>query len=316
LERAPILNLGQFFLPPAESYVLVGPELARYLLVAAWGFAIALSLALLPLFARSRTARFWATGFVFSLVPASGTFPHNRQLILASVGAMALLAEFWQLYALKLAQTELPPSLRLSRGLGKILLAGHVLVSPLALPLASVGVAFTKFVHTSIAEIADEIAGRDAIFVTLPEYYTLTIAQVSRRLEQKPLPRRWRALSFGPQPVNVRRVDERTLWLDYEGGILNTPLMEIYRDRRLKMSPGDRVSLEGLSIEVREVTADGRARSATFRFDRTLEADSLRFYAWSKQGFIRFLPPRVGESRNLPAPPTWGQEELEWLKAR
>jgi hypothetical protein len=40
------------------------------------------------------------------------------------------------------------------------------------------------------------------------------------------------------------------------------------------------VKLEGLSIEVREITSDGRVSRADFTFDRPLEAPSFRFYYW------------------------------------
>jgi hypothetical protein len=88
--------------------------------------------------------------------------------------------------------------------------------------------------------------------------------------------------------------------LDYDGGILQGPYAELYRDRRLRMTPGERVSVTGLEIEVRAVTSDGRAQSARFTFDRPLDDALFRFYYWSEAGFAPFSLPRVGHTATLP----------------
>src|SRR5690606_38139646 len=154
--------------------------------------------------------------------------------------------------------------------------------------------------HRAIHAVGDEIAGRDAVFVTAPDYFAVKLIQLSRRVDGAPLPRRWRALSFGPQTVTGQRTDEQTLKLAYDGGILADPLMELYRDRRLPTPPGYRVALEGLRIEVTETTDDGRARGVAFRFDVPLENDRFRFYAWSDEGrYVPFALPAIGASSEL-----------------
>jgi hypothetical protein len=145
------------------------------------------------------------------------------------------------------------------------------------------------------------------VFLTAPDYFSVKLIQLYRRVEKHPLPKHWRVLSFGPQPVTVRRQDERTLVIDYQGGILGTPFLELYRDRRLKMAPGDQVKLEGLVIEVVAVTADGRASQAKFTFDEPLGSDAFRFYYWVDETFKPFTLPAVGATQELPgAKMTWG----------
>jgi len=102
--------------------------------------------------------------------------------------------------------------------------------------------------------------------------------------------------------VTVHRLDERTLELDYGGGILSMPFLELYRDRDIPMPVGTRIELEGLSIEVRATTADGRVSKARFSFDTPLEAPSFKFYFWGEGGFEAFVPPAVGQSRSMPKP--------------
>ena len=300
-ERGPILLLGQFAAPPADIVYLIDAKAVRALAVGAAIFCVALGAAFVPLFAKNRTARFWAAGLLISIVPAATTFPHNRQLIFTSFGAMALLAQFAEMYAARGA-AALSRGARLVAIPGGIVLFGHLFIAPLAMPLATCSVALAKTFHRQVDKVEDDISGRVAVFVTSPDYLAVRLVQLIRRVEGRPLARKWRGLSFGPQAVVVRRPDERTLVLDYEGGILTTSLSELYRDRRLRMAPGQRVELEGLSVTVRGVTDDGRAKSAEFSFDRALDDPEYRFYYWGREGFARFTLPPVGGSVAVPGP--------------
>jgi hypothetical protein len=309
LERGPLLLLGQFLAPPAELYQIVSPTVAHALLVGAVLFAILLSAAFVPLLRRDSIARFWAAGLLFSIIPASATYSHNRQLLMTSFGAMGLIAQIWNLYAITLRDLALTTLGKLSKTVGALVFATHLVLSPLAMLFTVCGIALSAPLHRSISDVGPEIEGRDAVFVTAPDYFSVKLIQLSRRIERQPLPRRWRALSFGPEPVVVHRIDAQTLRLDYVGGILGTPFLELYRDRKLSMAPGDHVLLEGLTIEVRDVTADGRATSATFAFDTPLESPSFLFYYWENGHFKVFSPPPVGSSRTLPgATIPWGFE--------
>jgi hypothetical protein len=299
LERGPVLLLGQFFIPPAEAYSLGGGIFGHAMLVFAILFTLALVVAFAPLLARSRTARFWALGLVISLVPASSTWPHNRQLLFTSFGAMGLVAELWDMF-LGLRGKTLPLNLRAAGAVGAVLLLGRLVISPIATPISTCSVMLTRPLHRAITSVGDEIAGRDAVFLTAPDYFAVKLVQLSRRVEEQPVARRFRALSFGPEPVTVRRASDRVLRLTYQGGILTTPFMELYRDRRLAMAPGDRISLAGMNIDIAHVTPDGRPDVADFTFDRPLDDPSFIFYYWTDEGFARFTPPSVGATKALP----------------
>jgi hypothetical protein len=299
-ERAPVLLLGQFLAPPAELYSVVPAPWARGILVLAVIFSVALLIALVPVLRRDRSARFWALGALGSLVPAASTYPHDRQLLFTSFGAMALLAELWRLHGIELRGQVLRGVLRFSRELCGLVFVAHVIVSPLALPLTTCSIALTTPLAHAPASISDDIAGHDAVFVNAPDYFAVKLIQLERRIDGRPLPRRWRALAFGPEHIVARRIDQKTLELEYREGILSTPFMELYRDRRFRMAPGERVPLEGLTIQVMAVTADGRAQRVRFGFDVALEAPSFRFYQWLHGRFERFVPPLPGVSQELP----------------
>ncbi|HEX7480121.1 MAG TPA: hypothetical protein VF331_20145 [Polyangiales bacterium] len=300
LQRGPVLLQGLFSIPPAELHPVLGPSGALLLLLAAWLTVAALVVALVPLLVRDRLARAWTAGMLFALIPASSTYPHNRQLLFASIGGMALIAQLWQLHALQLRGTQMSRALQWSGKISAFGLLVHLLLSPLGLPVSSCGIAVSTPLSRAPDTIGDEIAGSDAIFMTAPDYFAVKLVQLSRRVQKQSLPRHWRALSFGEQAVTVRRTDERTLELDYDGGILQTPFTELYRDRRLPMRVGERIELEGLSIEVLQLTSDGRPSSARFRFTQPLDAPSFRFYAWIDGRFVPFTPPPVGQRRVLP----------------
>jgi hypothetical protein len=307
LERGPVLVLAEFFHPPAEFYVLLPHAWSRVHLGFAWLFVIASCVAFAPLVRRDRVARFWALGMAISLVPAASTYPHNRQLLYPSLGAMGLVAQLWHVYAVELKGAAHSAMTKFCGGLGAVVFFNHLVLSPIYAPVATCSVLFTSPIKRGAQKVGDEIADRDAVFMTAPDYFAVKIVQLGRRIDRLPLARRWRALSFGPQPVSVTRVDDRTLSLDYEGGILSTPFMELYRDRRLRMEPGDTVMLEGLRILVTGVTQDGRANRAEFRFDTPLEDRQFAFYYWAEDGFRHFVPPPVGGLTHLPgAHVNWG----------
>jgi hypothetical protein len=306
LERAPVLVLGLFVGLPAELRMVVAPWLGMTIQVAALLWTLAMGAALIPLLRRDRMARFWAAGLLCALVPACSAFPHNRQLIFASLGGMALIAQSWQLFAFELRDAALGTRMMAARFVVAVPFGTHLLLSPLLAPLMVCSSALMAPLQRPLPGNGDDMAGRDVVFMTAPDYLAVRHVQLQRRVEHRPLPRRLRALSFHDQPVTVRRTDARTLELEYAGGILDTPFLELYRERRLKMAVGEHVALKGLLIEVLAVTADGRVLRARFSFDTDLDAASFVYYAWIDGRFERYRPPRVGQTQVLPP------ARLEW----
>lgn len=301
-ERSPVLLLGELLAPPSDLYMFLSDPGKRLLLGFAFLFFAGLVLAAWPLLRRDRIARFWGAGMLLSLVPASTTHPNNRLLFFVSIGAMGLVAQLWHLYAVELRGAILSLRGRIQGGLAALVLLTHLVASPFALPLVSCSLLLTTPIKRAFADVGPDVEGKDAVFVTSPDQYSVKLMPMQRRVDGAPLPRRWRVLSIGPQgAVRVARVDERTLDVEYDGGLLHDPLSELYRDRRLTMSVGETVPLEGLSIVVQEVTDDGRARRVRFAFDAPLDAPSFRFYYWANNHFQTFVPPPIGQERVLPA---------------
>lgn len=299
LERAPVLVLGQFLAPPAEFYSVWSPTWARAMLVFACVFCVCLAAALWPLLRRDRVALFWLLGALASLVPAASTYPHNRQLMFTSFGAMGLLAQLWHLHVVELGSRAPTRLLHFSQGIGGLVFVTHALISPLALPVSTCGIAVTSPLQAARTTLDRDSAGRDVVFVNAPDYFAVKLVQLSLRIAEQPLPRRFRALSFGPEHITVQRTAANVLELDYAEGILSTPFMELYRDRRIAMRVHEQIALQGLSIELLELTQDQRARRVRFSFDAPLESEQLRFYVWKTGRFERYTPPALGQTHTL-----------------
>lgn len=300
IERLPILLLGQFLLPPAELSPIYQPWQSYVVWSLGVIFLISLCVALAPLIKQNKTARFWAAGYVLSLLPASLTAPHSRQLLLSSVGAVALISQLWYFHYVNLSGPSASPTLLVSRSIIALTLLVHLIFSPVALPFTTCSIAVAAPMHQAADALGANIAGRDVIFVTVPDFFAVRLAQLRKRIDHQPLPRRWRTLSAGPEQVTVHRTGLRTLVLDYQGGMLKGPLTTLFRDSGLRMAVGERNSLQGLDITILAVTDDGRARRVEFSFDESVDSPQLLFYYWAKGGFTPFTPPPVSRSIVLP----------------
>ena len=111
VERVPIFVLGQWSPIPAETAILLPWPYRAVFWCAAVGFAVVLSLAIVPLLKQDRTARFWAAGMLFSMIPVCATLAMDRLLTFAGIGAFGLLAQY---FAFVFGPTRVP--LRWQRG--------------------------------------------------------------------------------------------------------------------------------------------------------------------------------------------------------
>ena len=307
LERAPVLLLGQWALPQADTYTQLRGAEALILWMRALGMILLLALLLIPLLRRSATARFWTLGMMISLIPICATAPSNRLLFFVGLGGMGLLAQF--LGGLADRAAWLPrarPWHWLSWGMTALFLIVHVLLATIALPI-------TTFIPPLIGEPAraaalslpddDAFAGQVLVIANCPDQL-LFVAYMSpeRILDGLPLPRSVRALSATPVPVVLTRVDESSLQLRYEDGPFIGPLGTLWRGPDRPMFAGQLVELQGMTAEVLEITVSGEPHAVLFRFDVPLEDPSLRWVQWEDGVFVPFAPPAVGDIVRLPAP--------------
>jgi len=117
----------------------------------------------------------------------------------------------------------------------------------------------------------------------------------------QPLPRRLRALvSSRLRPVEVHRLDARSLVLRPEAGFLHGLADPLFRGPDQPLTLGQHIALSGMTVEITELGPDQRPAEAVFRFDVPLEDKSLRWLQWRDGRFEPFIPPPVGQRVTLP----------------
>lgn len=306
-ERAPVLMLGEWALPFADVYNALSEADALIFWLRAVGLVVLLAVVLTPLLRRSRSARFWALGMLLALVPVSAVAPSNRLLLFVGLGAMGLLAEFLAGLAERAAWVPTSrPWHWVGVGMAGLLVLVHVVVAPVAhLLLPTVLPMFDAPVRAAMLSVPDDPSLEDQtlVIVNAPDHLVfVTFLWPMRLLADLPMTSRMRTIATEPVPLTITRVDERSLAVDFEGGLFQGILGWLFRGPDHPLRAGEEVELDGMVIEVTAVTPRGAPRGARFTFDRSLEDPSLRWLRWDDGVFVPFVPPAIGESIALPRP--------------
>jgi hypothetical protein len=294
-ERLPPLLLGVFGIPPSEAMFFVNHRLAA--VAAAWGlaFTVLTAVAIWPIARADRMTRFFALGTLLSLVPTCTAIPNNRLLYFPSIGAMGVLAGLVEAIRRRDPAVSLGLMAPLSQLFTTLSAGLHALVSPVLLPLAALNISLTGSITDVAVPSANAVLTdpprQELVMVTAPEYYSGTFPRLMRRLAREPEMQRQRLLSVGPVAIEARRLDAHRLELTYAGGLLGPVLTRLYRGPASPMNAGDRVTLEGLTIDVSRVTPDGRPLVAIFTFEKPLASPDIKWVAWQKDRFVPFAPP-------------------------
>ena len=320
-ERAPLLLMGQLGFPPSDLASTASRPVVLGLLVYA-GVGLSLFAALAwPLLRRDRMARFWALGMVLSLLPVCATFPSDRLLLMPGLGAMALLALFVS-DAFGEGGRVQPPAWRwMARPLACSFLAIHLVLAPL------VGVetmATLRALHSLSKRISatfpDDapIAGQHAIVIHPPTFYFTGLAEVMHALEGRAIPVKSSTLATSIYALSIDRPDAQTLVIRPEGGFLprpgsgptGRPIPALLPSRVLQSLdwlirdvdepfPAQPFLHDGIRIEILERTEDARPATVAFRFPSNLEDPRWRWIRWTRDGFIAFQPPPIGQTIRL-----------------
>ena len=289
LERGPVLLAAQLINLPATTFEFSSPRGQLLHWSVATTLVVLFSLVFLRALRHSKTAGFFATGMVLSIVPAVATFPTGRMLAFVSIGGAGLIAE-----ALITFQQRRP--MALLRGfLGSL----HLVAAPLALLATCLLVAASsKAMATAYDELEypPGIEEKVQFLIDPPNYFVVTYANIHQRLSGKPTPKATHTLSSNqavPVELRVTRLDLDTLRMQPDGGF---PYL-LFRDQSARFEVGQRIELENLTVEVVTVTEQGLAQDVDYHFNEPLESPQ---YVWSKTrglfGLEPYTPPAVGES--------------------
>jgi hypothetical protein len=304
-ERLPVLATAQVGLGLADAWEVL-PKAAKPVAYSLALVTLAVFASVLaPLWRRLSECRFWAAGAVLSLLPVCATYPMERLLVFAGVGAMAgvalVLAEW-----LEGGFALLPrPRRVLASGVVLVLVLLHVVLAPALLPLRVLTVGFLAGMGDRLeASIPrdETIRGKSLVILSSAAEMTAFPPWMQRQVSGVPRPARMRVLASCFSEVQVSRPDAATLRLRPEKGFLDNEWLRIVRGPSRPFRPGDEVVLSDVRARVRDVTADGRPAEVDFTFGVPLEDRSLLWTRLRGGGaLLPWVPPAVGETQRLPS---------------
>ena len=304
-QRLPVLVLSQLAGPPSDLWLFYPAPVATAVLAAAFGTMVAALLLLRPLLRGDPVARFWAGGALLACVPVSATFPSDRLLVFAGVGAMGLVAAFLASRSTgPPAPAEGRPRRIASRIAVVVLVLCHLVVAPALLPLRAMTIRTLETTYARVERLVPRdpsVRDKTLVVVNAPSDGLVCYLPFIRQATGVPRPRHVRLLASGVDPVAVSRLDAHTLRLRPAGGFLRHTVERMVRGAGRPFRLGERVEVEGLRVVVTELTADGRPAAAEFRFAAPLE-DAGRFVwmRWDVDRLVPWEPPPPGEETTLP----------------
>ena len=302
VERFPIFLFGQWGLP-SDISVTMNRLLGSPLWWTAVVYVGLLGLLFLPVLRRDRMSRFFATGMLLSVIPVSATFPSDRLLMFAGLGAFGLLVRFW--CAVFSADGPRPQGRswrRVAVPVALLLVLLHVILAPILLPLRATAPTgprwFTERLYLRVP-FDKAIEGQDLVVVNPPSVMHANYSLLLYEHEGLPSPRALRALAPGFRRVTVRRIDERTLEIEPSEGFLKFFLDRLFRNEKNTLKLGQEVQVARMTAKVLSLTEDGRPAKVAFRFETALEDGSLRWLRFHKGNFVPWKPPAAGEEEVL-----------------
>jgi hypothetical protein len=180
----------------------------------------------------------------------------------------------------------------------------HLIIAPLALPVrAAYPMMPKKFTDKlMMTEALDEsVKSQDLVVVNPPVTFLFLQSPLVWEGNSQPIPRHLRILTSSLfQPVKIYRPDAKTLIVRPEYGYYTFVLDALFRNKQHPFSVGDRVELTGMTVEITELTGDGRTAEAAFIFSVPLEDPSLRWLQYKDGAFVPFTPPAIGQRVVLP----------------
>lgn len=304
IKNGPLLMQGAVAVPPADVSLIISSDMWKTVWRGAFIFLVLFALLLIPLFKQNRAARFWAVGMLLSVLSVCAAFPSDRLLSFVSIGAMGLIAEFIAFVFTKAHGQVRQLFWRVPATVLAVLLVFiHLVISPPVLILRAARPMGPKGFIGSLQYVSfdESIENQDLVVVNPPSTFLALTCLPAWASEGKPLPRHLRILASSQfHPVEVRRIDDRTITVRPRGGYLVTVLDRLFRDDQDPFSVGEKIELTGMTVEVTELTGSGRPAEAAFSFNVGLEDASLRWLQYEKGRYVPFHPPAVGQSIELP----------------
>ncbi|MHC4111380.1 MAG: hypothetical protein ACYSUY_09905 [Planctomycetota bacterium] len=304
IKNGPLLLQSAVAVPPADICMVLSSQQWKVLWRGACVFLVLAVLLMIGLLKQNRTARFWAVGMLLSILPICATFPSDRLLLFVGIGGMGLIAEFIAFVFTKIKGQQRPFFRRVPATVLAVLLVFiHLVIAPLVLILRVSRPMGPKGLVDSLQYVSfdESIESQDLVVVNPPSGFLALTCLPAWASEGKPLPAHMRILASSQfDPVEVHRIDNKTITVRPRGGYLVTVFDRLFRDDKQGLSVGEKIELTGMTVEITELTEDGRPAEAAFTFSVGLEDASLRWLQYKKGKYVSFSAPAVGQSVELP----------------
>lgn len=281
LERLPVLLASQWGLIPAEVYGYFLQGSTAYILAC----VVLLVLLLLPVIlvtVPNINLRFWLLGMLFSLLPAATALPHDRVLIFAGIGAAPALACFIHTVLSRKQSINFLPR-PFATGVAMLLVLIHGIISPLLLPLMAYS---TKIWSNQISQqpshfpMLDTIEKDRLVLFGTPIASALAIAPF-RFYRQEEIPEKIWIISTLDEAFAFKQIDTHTLQVQLDSGFIQLA-EEALRDlEKYPFREQDTTRLNGLTVVISNLNAEGKPTRLTLTFDRPLVNSDLKFLRWN-----------------------------------
>ncbi len=240
-----------------------------------------------------RAVRWLSLGALAALIPGLATFPLDRMLLPASVGAMGVFA-----ILLRAAWQRRKRAWAVVAWLGIL----NIVMPPLSWLVSTTII--DRYARASeqavLSEPADRFEGR-VVLLTASDPAPAIYGPLYLGHHGRPRPDRWWTLSMSPQGHQVTRVGDKSLELKViDGRLLDTVFEQLMRSDAFGFSPGQVVTLDGLRVTVLEVD-EGHPTRLRADFDLPLEAH--RLLIWKNGAFVQISAPALDETLTLPPEP-------------
>ena len=270
--RIALLLAGQGMRLVSDIYEMLPLDIQPLYLLAAISCCALMFWFAWPSLREQRALCFFGTGALLSAVPMGSTQPSDRLLTLIGVGVLPVLAG-----AIHAGFHSTGLRQRLA-GMFSVL---HLVIAPLFLPIASLGAAaMTSVILGAESSLGDDprLREQSVIALVVPDSIFMSYIQVIRTVKDKPRPRHLYWLASTEAEVKIERRAAHVLRLTPARGFFDrrsearTPLHPFQR--------GDRVELTELTIEIVELTQDGRPAVCDFVFKSPLDAAKYDLRSW------------------------------------
>jgi hypothetical protein len=321
LTRYPVLLFSAVGLPVVDLLLAFSPEAVGVVAAVTLIPLGLLVLTVYPVLKTHRTSAFWLLGLLAAIVPLVSGIPQSRNLGLVSLGVMGLAG---QLLVDVATARKTGPLTTFQRILLKmatpLLLILYLVVSPLLVISNPTTTQTSAETQASAADFgsAPELAEQHLYVINPPGALSFMGGLFQRLFTDEPFPVSINYLSSGFTPVHIERVDAQTIIVTPDGGYTPLPgpivddktaMENVYRaldgfyyNPQNPMQVGQVVALSEVTVEVTEMTGDGRIAQATFTFAHPLEDNRYVWLLWNEatSTYERAQMPPVGESRVYP----------------